>query len=82
MCQGYELNGVNKGKGLMSNPNTDLGEWILGDILKTEGRTLITKSMLDQIGIDSVEICKFSEDKFEIDFKESGSFEKFVEANL
>ena len=41
MCQNatIELDSliVDKGKGLMSNPNTELAKWILRDILKSMG---------------------------------------------
>lgn len=83
MCQNstIELDGliVDKGKGLMSNPNTELGKWILRDILKTPYGELVTMDDLYSIGIDSVEIRKISEDYFEIDFKNIGSYERFMD---
>ena len=82
MCQNstIELDGliVDKGKGLMSNPNTQLGEWILRDILEIPYGKLVTMDDLYSIGIDSVEIRKISDDYYEIDFKGIGSFEKFI----
>lgn len=82
MCQTYKtnINGkiVNKGKGLMSNPNKDLGEWILRDILKIPEGKLVTYEMLEEIGIDSIEIRKIDLENYEIDFKELGSFEEFI----
>lgn len=82
MCQNstIELDGliVDKGKGLMSNPNTQLGKWILRDILEIPYGKLVTMDDLYSIGIDSVEIRKISDDYYEIDFKGIGSFEKFI----
>lgn len=82
MCQNstIELDGliVDKGKGLMSNPNTQLGKWILRDILEIPYGKLVTMDDLYSIGIDSVEIRKISDDYYEIDFKSIGSFKKFI----
>lgn len=82
MCQNanMELDGliVDKGKGLMSNPNTDLGRWILRDILKIPSGQLVTMEDLYSIGIDSVEVRKLSDEYFEIDFKVIGSYEEFI----
>ncbi|MGB7604615.1 MAG: hypothetical protein WBL93_03975 [Lutisporaceae bacterium] len=82
MCQTYEMiiegHIINKGKGLMSNPNTDLGEWILEDILRTDERQIVTKNNLNELDIDSVEVRKIDNQNYEIDFKRVGSFDDFV----
>lgn len=82
MCQNalMEIDGqmIDKGKGLMSNPNTDLGKWILRDILNISPGEVVTMEDLYSIGIDSVEIRKINNDYFEIDFKEIGSYEDFI----
>lgn len=82
MCQNatIKLDGrlVDKGKGLMSNPNTDLGKWLLRDILKIPVGQIVTIDDLYSIGIDSVEILKLSEDYYEINFKDIGSYEEFI----
>ena len=82
MCQNarMELDGiiVDKGKGLMSNPNTELGRWILRDILNIPAGELVTMEDLYSIGVDSVEIRKISDEYFEIDFKDIGSYEEFL----
>jgi len=84
MCQKYVTNIggkiVNKGKGLMSNPNKDLGEWILRDILKVTEGTKITYKMLEEIGIDSVEVRKIDDDNYEIDFKKVNSYYDFIDS--
>ncbi|MGY4105533.1 hypothetical protein ACWOA0_07950 [Ignavigranum ruoffiae] len=67
------------GKALMSDPNRELGEWILRDILKIKPRTLVTMEMLNEIGIDSVKLTKKNNHYYYLDFVETGSYEKFVE---
>ncbi|MBR5214717.1 MAG: NgoFVII family restriction endonuclease [Bacteroidales bacterium] len=42
------------GKALMSNPNSDLGEWLLRKILKKKEGSLVTKFDLDTFGFDSI----------------------------
>lgn len=42
------------GKALMSNPNSDLGAWILRKILKKQPRELVTMNDLNRLGFDSV----------------------------
>ena len=69
------------GKALMSNPNSDLGKWILRDVLKLPEKTLVTKKMLDIIGIDSVMLSKSKDNNFTLDFLKSGSYEIFEEEN-
>ena len=49
------------GKALMSNPNKDLGKWLLRDILGLKDGTLVTYSILKNSGIDSVYIEKWKE---------------------
>lgn len=64
-------------KGLMSNPNKELGKWILRDILKVPEGVLVTRQMLDLIDIDSVYIEKLEDSKYKIDFAKTGSYEFF-----
>lgn len=66
------------GKALMSNPNHDLGIWILRDILKVKPSTLVTRKMLNEIGIDSVKLTKKNDSYYYLDFVEVGSYEKFL----
>lgn len=46
------------GKALMSDPNKDLGKWILREVLRLSPRELLTYEKLLEIGIDSVIIRK------------------------
>jgi hypothetical protein len=63
-------------KALMSNPNTDLGQWILRDVLKLKEGELLTYNKLRDIGLDSVVVYK-EENKYKIDFAKIGTFEEF-----
>ena len=65
----------------MSNPNKDLGEWILRDILKIPLGKLIKKEDLDKIGIDSVKLSKTENGKYLLDFCKLGTYEDFLEEN-
>lgn len=66
------------GKALMSNPNLKLGEWILREILELDEGKLVTKEMLDIIGIDSVKLSKLENGTYLLDFLKSGSYENFA----
>ncbi|MBG9982129.1 NgoFVII family restriction endonuclease [Aerococcaceae bacterium DSM 111020] len=65
------------GKALMSNPNKELGHWILREVLQVRQGTLVTMDMLHEIGIDSVKLSKRDDDHYVLDFMETGSFEEF-----
>ncbi len=69
------------GKALMSNPNSDLGDWLLRKVLDLDEGELLTYEKLLTIGIDSVMITKRSPELFEIDFKAVGSYEDFKQTN-
>lgn len=66
-------------KALMSNPNKDLGEWLIDKVLQLPSSQIVTYEMLESIGIDCVEVRKIDDDYFEINFKELGSYEDFKE---
>ncbi|MGB1077538.1 MAG: restriction endonuclease, partial [Bdellovibrionales bacterium] len=77
-CQdGGELNGVKVGKALMSSPNKALGKWILRDILKLVPGEVCTLEMLQELGIDSVEVTKLSSKQYKINFAPLGAYEEF-----
>lgn len=69
------------GKALMSDPNKDLGHWILRDVLDIPQNTLVTMEMLKEIGIDSVKLTKMKEDFYLLDFVEAGTYSEFEENN-
>lgn len=69
------------GKALMSNPNKALGQWLLRDVLKAPYGTVITRELLDMLGIDSVVVSKSIRDdgkvSYKIDFAKVKKFEDF-----
>lgn len=67
------------GKALMSDPNKALGKWILRDILDLKEGILVTKAMLDIIGIDSIMLSKHIDNTYSLDFLKSGSYDLFEE---
>ncbi len=67
-------------KALMSNPNKDLGKWILRDVLNLKERVLITYDLLENLGIDSVKIEKINDENYRIFFASVGSYEEFLES--
>lgn len=64
------------GKALQSNPNKALGKWILRDVLRLPINTLVTKNLLDEIGIDSIQLTK-NGDEYKLDFLPTNSFLEF-----
>lgn len=73
------------GKALMSNPNSDLGEWLLRKILKKEEGSLVTKLDLDTFGFDSIMVInthKVNDDGlkiFKLEFAENQTnFQEFI----
>ena len=69
------------GKALMTNPNKDLGKWLLRQVLKLKEGELLTYEILEKKGIDSIEISKNIDNTYNINFKKLGSFEDFEEQN-
>jgi hypothetical protein len=69
-------------KALMTNPNSALGEWLLRNILELKENELLTYKMLEEAGIDSVQIDKFSDGTYAINFKAFGAYEKFKTKEL
>lgn len=69
------------GKALMSDPNADLGLWLLRHVLRVKPGELVTDEHLAIAGIDSVVITKLEDKLFKIDFAETGTFEEFKEKN-
>ena len=67
------------GKALMTNPNLDLGKWILRKVMNLKENELLTYERLEELDIDSVVIYKEAEGKYSIDFTAMGSFDQFKE---
>lgn len=66
-----------QGKAIMSNPNKELGKWLLRDIFELPIGTVVTYEMLLKFGIDSVIFTKLREGEYSIDFVENGTYENF-----
>lgn len=66
------------GKALMSNPNTDLGDWLIDEVLKIQEGKIVTYKDLEEIGVDSVSITKIDEQNYAINFKAIDSYENFL----
>lgn len=73
-------------KALMSNPNSDLGEWLLRKILKKKEGSLVTKLDLDTFGFDSIMVVnthKVNDEGlkiFKLEFAENqNNFQEFIE---
>ena len=66
-------------KALMTNPNEDLGKWILREVLNIEEGKLVTYEMLEEIGIDTVQLNKFEDGTYEINFREIGTYETYCQ---
>lgn len=73
------------GKALMSNPNSDLGEWLLRKILKKEEGSLVTKLDLDTFGFDSIMVINTHKENcdglkiFQLEFsEEQKNFQEFI----
>lgn len=64
-------------KGLMSNPNRALGQWILRKVLDVPYGELVTREHLNFVGIDSVRLTKIGSKLYRLDFAPAGSYEKF-----
>ena len=65
-------------KALMSNPNKELGEWILRDVLNLKEGELLTYNKLEKIGIDSVRIDKIDNQNYKINFVVLDSYEEYL----
>ena len=68
-------------KAIMSNPNKDLGKWLLRDVFDIPEGIPLTYDMLRIFGIDSVVFTKVDELKYKIDFCPLGTYERFYGLN-
>jgi len=65
------------GKAIMSNPNKDLGEWLLRKVFEIPEGTIVTYDMLEKFNVDSVIFTKNDELDYSVDFSEIGTYESF-----
>lgn len=72
------------GKALMTDPNKELGDWLLRKIMNLKPGTLVTREVLNKLGFDSVYIIKYKndtgEDVYRINVTDSKyeSYENFI----
>lgn len=64
-------------KALYSNPNTDLGEWMIDEVLKVPEGKIVTYDTLVNVWTDSVEISKLDSNRFAINFKKTWAYDDF-----
>lgn len=65
------------GKSLQTNPQRELGKWILHDVLGLEARELLTINHLMKLGVDSLKITKIDDNNFKIELAETYAFERW-----
>jgi hypothetical protein len=65
-------------KALMSNPNKELGKWLLRDVFRLKKGELLTNEILYMYGVDSVRIDKIDDNTYEINFAKLDSYENFI----
>ncbi len=66
------------GKAIMSNPNSELGEWLLRNVFELPIGQVVTYKDLQVYGIDSVIFTKLGNNKYKIDFTYIGTYEKLL----
>jgi len=71
----------NEGKSIMSNPNKELGEWLLRNVFELPEGTVVTYDMLQRFGVDSVVFTKHGDLEYSVDFSEIGTYESFYDEN-
>lgn len=64
------------GKAIMSDPNKDLGHWLLRDVLELPEGTLITYELLQEKGFDTVLFEKIEEGYYRIYFTDSKAYDE------
>lgn len=63
-------------KALMSNPNSELGEWILREVLHLKNGQLLTYEMLEEKQIDSVAIEKIDNNCYKVSIAKFNAYEE------
>ena len=66
------------GKAIMSNPNSELGKWLLREVFELPEGEIVTYEMLERYNIDSVLFTKVDKNIYKIDFTELGTYEKML----
>lgn len=65
-------------KALMTNPNKALSDWLLRKVFQVKEGELLTIEKMNELGFDSVIICKDANGNYQIDKAKLGSYEQFI----
>ena len=65
-------------KALMTNPNKALSDWLLRKVFQVSEGELLTIEKMNELGFDSVIICKDANGNYQIDKAKLGSYEQFI----
>ena len=65
-------------KALMTNPNKALSDWLLRKVFQVEEGELLTIAKMNELGFDSVVICKDNNGVYRIDKAKLDSYEQFI----
>ena len=68
-------------KAIMSNPNSDLGRWLLRKVFELPEGRLVTYEMLEIFDIDSVIFTKIAPGEYSVDFAQLGTYEEYYGEN-
>lgn len=61
----------------MSNPNNELGKWLLRGVFEPPEGTKVTYKMLKEFGVDCVVFTKESDLHYSVDFGRLDTYEQF-----
>lgn len=65
-------------KALMTNPNKALSDWLLRKVFQVKEGELLTIEKMNELGFDSVIICKDEKGNYNIDKAKLDSYEQFI----
>lgn len=66
-----------RGKGLQTNPQSELGKWLLFSIFGLKEYEMLTRDILDEKEIDSIKITKIDNNNFKVDVCSYLDYEKW-----
>ena len=66
-----------RGKGLQTNPQSELGKWLLFNIFGLKEYEILTRDIIDEKEIDSIKITKIDNNNFKVDVCSYLDYEKW-----
>mgnify|MGYP004471280291 FL=1 len=66
-----------RGKGLQTNPQSELGKWLLFNIFGLKEYEMLTRDIIDEKEIDSIKITKIDNNNFKVDVCSYLDYEKW-----